>query len=267
MNILVTGSSGFIGKHVVRFLREKQYNVFCCDRKTDTDIMMISQYDLQHVDCVIHLAAQTSVWNDDLKKVVYDNITNFVYLYGICGSTNTKFIYASSSCAINITSIYGLSKLFDDTLVKLYPIDQCVGLRFHNVYGKLPRPDTLFGKCFCREKLTLYNNGKNYRHFTYIDDVCRSIEKAIELPSGLYNVFNPELNSCIEFVNEVKKYRNLDFVLSSEERVRDKEFQFVDNKLENLISDDYTSIEKGMYLIFNDHGNSLQKVVGYQTES
>ena len=257
MNILVTGSSGFIGKHLVKFLKGKRHNVFLCDRTNNIDIMMISKYGLQKIDCVIHLAAQTSVWNDDLEKVVYDNITNFVYLYRLCGLTNTKFIYASSSCAINITSIYGLSKFFDDTLVNLYPIDQCVGLRFHNVYGKHPRPDTLFGKCFFREKLILYNNGENYRHFTYIDDVCRSIEKAIELPSGLYNVFNPELNSCIEFVNEVKKYRHLDFVLSSEKRDRDKEFQNVDENLENLICDDYTSLEKGMYLIFKDHGNSL----------
>ena len=42
MNILVTGSSGFIGKHLVDFLTDKKYRVFLCDRKQNIDVMMIS---------------------------------------------------------------------------------------------------------------------------------------------------------------------------------------------------------------------------------
>lgn len=256
MNIIVTGSSGFIGKHLVEFIKKK-HRVFLCDRKQNMDIMMISKYGLQHFDCVVHLAAQTSVWNENLRSVVNDNITNFVYLYELCRDTKTKLIYASSSCSINVTSIYGLSKQFADTLVGLYPIDDCVGLRFHNVYGPNPRIDTLFAKCLRNEKFTLYNNGQNLRHFTYIEDVCKAVEKAINLPSGLYNVLNPEMNSCLEFVNEVRKYRNFEFDLSSEIRPRDKEFQTVDPTLENLLQGEYTTLFGGMKKIFNGNGNCL----------
>lgn len=246
MNILVTGSSGFIGKHLVDFLTDKKYRVFLCDRKQNIDVMMISKYGLENVDCVVHLAAQTSVWNEDLQSVVYDNIMAFLYLYELCRRANKKFIYASSSCSVNITSIYGLSKFFEEKLVELYPIDNCVGLRFHNVYGPNSRKDTLFGKCLGNEKFTLYNNGENYRHFTFVEDICRAVEMSFELPSGLYNVFNPELISCIDFIKEVKKYRDFDFEISTEKRNRDKESQLVDLRLKNLIEFDYTPVAVGI---------------------
>ena len=217
------------------------------DRKEGKEVTGITEEDLRKIDCVVHLAAQTSVWNKDYEQIVRDNIIAFVHIFNLCKKLNKKFIYASSSCSINVTSPYGFSKLFDD----LYAENYGVGLRFHNVYGKDSREDTLLGICLNNDKVTLYNNGLNYRHFTYIDDVCGCVEKALSLTDGLYNVVNPKENSVAEFVDEVRKYKDLEAIKTSEIREADKERQVIDFSHSNLIWKP-TDIKEGIRKVFNE---------------
>jgi nucleoside-diphosphate-sugar epimerase len=136
--------------------------------------------------------------------------------------------------------------MFDD----MYAKDYGVGLRFHNVYGKNSRKDTLLGICLKNGEITLYNNGLNYRHFTYVEDVCECVERAMNLPDGLYNVANPIENSVAEFVDEVKKYKPLEVVKTQEVREADKERQIVDETHEN-INKTPTNIREGLKRVFN----------------
>ena len=136
--ILITGHKGFIGSYLYSYLAAKGYDVIGIDRKSGVEVLSVTEDDLRDIDIVIHLAAQTSVWNDNIELIENDNIKSFIHIFLLCKKLDKKFIYASSSCSVNITSMYGLSKRFDDEFVKLYGWDKCVGLRFHNVYGKIP---------------------------------------------------------------------------------------------------------------------------------
>jgi UDP-glucuronate 4-epimerase len=240
-NILITGDKGFIGSHLSKYLSNKGYNIFGVDRANGKEVIDITEEDVNSVNCVIHLAAQTSVWNDNYEQIINDNIISFIHIYELCKKLDKKFIYASSSCSVNITSAYGFSKLFNDIYAKGYG----VGLRFHNVYGENSRKDTLLGICLNNNKITLYNNGLNYRHFTYIDDVCDAVIKALYLPDGLYNVVNPIENSVNEFVDEVLKYKDIEVTKVSEKRELDKERQDIDFSHVNLI-DIPTTIKDGI---------------------
>lgn len=244
-NILITGNKGFIGKHLSNHLIKEGYNVIGVDRVDGKEVIDIIENDILFVDCIIHLAAQTSVWNNNYEQIIKDNIIAFAHIYNICKKLKKKFIYASSSCSINITSAYGFSKLFND----IYAKDYGVGLRFHNVYGKNSRKDTLLGICLENDKITLYNNGLNYRHFTYIDDVCKSVVKALKLPNGLYNVVNPIENSVNDFVDEVLKYKKIEVIRTEKKRESDKEKQNIDLSHINLIEVP-TTIQNGIKEIF-----------------
>lgn len=246
MNILLTGNKGFIGKHLTPYLTSRGYNVIGVDRKEGKEVTGITEEGLKEIDCVVHLAAQTSVWNKDYEQTVRDNIIAFIHIFNLCKKLNKKFIYASSSCSVNVTSPYGFSKLFND----IYAEDYGVGLRFHNVYGKDSREDTLLGICLNNNTVTLYNNGLNYRHFTYVGDVCRCVEMALTLPDGLYNVVNPEENSVSEFVDEVRKYRDLEVIKIQEIREADKERQIIDQTHEN-INKPPTNISEGLKKVFS----------------
>lgn len=243
--ILITGHRGFIGTHLVNYLAEKGYAITGIDRIEGKEVSALTENDLAAVDCVIHLAAQTSVWNEDYKAIIEDNILAFMHIFDLCRKLGKKFIYASSSCSVNVTSPYGFSKMFDD----MYAKDYGVGLRFHNVYGKNSRKDTLLGICLNSDEITLYNNGLNYRHFTYIDDVCECVERAMNLPDGLYNVVNPIENSVAEFVDEVIKYKDIKVVKIPEKRPLDKERQLIENGVINLVERP-TTIKRGIELAF-----------------
>ena len=255
MKLLITGSEGFIGKNLVNYLSRKYdgLEIIGWDRKAGRDVLDITESYLkvENIGAVIHLAAQTSVWNKDISQIEYDNIRGFIHIYELCKKLNIRLVFASSSCALNPTSMYGLSKKFDEDFSELYWYENFVCLRLHNVYGKNSREDTLLGKCLNENEIILYNNGLNSRHFTYIDDVCKGIEKGLTVPSGVYNVINPEENLVIDVVNEVKKYEDINVVLTPEKREFDLERQIADGKIPNIITS-YTPINKGIKLVFEN---------------
>lgn len=246
MKVLITGHRGFIGTHLYRRFLLSGYDVVGVDRSDGGDVLDLEKEDIEQFDTIIHLAAQTSVQNDNIRKIVEDNITSFIHVFELCKKCEKKFIYASSSCAYNITSMYGISKQMNEEYARCYGWPGCVGLRLHNVYGPEPRKNTLLGKCLAADEITLYHDGNNMRHFTEISDVCEAIERAISMPAGLYNVACPEEKSVREFVAEVMKYKDLKINFVPERMEYDKEKQEIDETLPNIIRPDYIPIERGI---------------------
>ena len=65
MKILLTGSEGFIGQHLNKFLTDQKHEVICLDKTTGNDLLSC---DLKYsVDLVIHLAGLSGV-RDSLDK-------------------------------------------------------------------------------------------------------------------------------------------------------------------------------------------------------
>ena len=62
----------------------------------------------------------------------------------------------------------------------------CTGLRFFTVYGPWGRPDMsafLFVRAILDGRpITLFNDGKMQRDFTYIDDIVEGVTRLIDLP-------------------------------------------------------------------------------------
>jgi nucleoside-diphosphate-sugar epimerase len=93
--VLVTGGSGFVGRRLVQFLREKAAEVYAPERSV-LDVSAGAVPDFA-VDCVIHLAGRTFVpasWNDpaDFYRV---NVQGTVNVLEYCRRTDAKLIYVS----------------------------------------------------------------------------------------------------------------------------------------------------------------------------
>ena len=91
---------------------------------------------------------------------------------------------------------------------------KCSGLRFFTVYGPYGRPDMALFKftksIIDNDSLELFNNGKHYRDFTYIDDIIRGIYKIIKLTysdksHNIYNIGNGKSKFLKHFLNELEK--------------------------------------------------------------
>ena len=159
-------------------------------------------------DYVVHLGAQPGVRYsiENPAAYVHSNLAGFTSVLEACRRTPPKhIIYASSSSVYGAgakapfreddgtdqpISFYGASKKANELMAyshaHLHGLT-LTGLRFFTVYGPWGRPDmapTLFARAICEGKpLRLFNEGKNLRDFTYIDDIVDGIVKVLLYPS------------------------------------------------------------------------------------
>ena len=172
---------------------------------------------------VLHFAAQAgvrySITNPD--SYINSNLIGFANILECCRKKKIKnFIYASSSSVYggntklpfnendNVNhpiSLYAATKksneLMSHAYSHLYNLPS-TGLRFFTVYGPWGRPDMapmLFADAiFNNKELKIYNQGKNFRDFTYIDDVINIIFELIDKPATVNKSFdknNPKQES------------------------------------------------------------------------
>lgn len=203
------------------------------------------------IDAVFHLAAETSVFNDRLDDIERENIHAFMAVATACHRHGVKLVYASSSTAnaCNTTSMYGMSKRFNEQFAKAY-CPSATGVRLHNVYGREPRQGTLLynllhGPC------TIYNGGRNVRHFTYIGDAAEALIYAYGCNRQLVNVRNPTSNTVREFCDEVAKYRDLNLDYTDELRPLDNFAQSVDEGI-YCVPLHYRDIRQGLALTLSE---------------
>ena len=96
MNILVTGSSGFIGRNLVSSLELNGFNVFTFSTK-DGDVFdynFLKFYENSNIDYVYHLAGRTFVpdsWNNP-TSFINTNVLGTLNVLKFCGKKNTTYI-------------------------------------------------------------------------------------------------------------------------------------------------------------------------------
>lgn len=83
MKVIVTGSEGFIGKSLCQRLDRSGAEIVRVDRKLGLEASDIGLL-MDGADCVFHLAAQTSVFNNDRIQIRMDNIDSFMAVADAC---------------------------------------------------------------------------------------------------------------------------------------------------------------------------------------
>lgn len=177
MNVLVTGSNGFIGKNLCTLLASGGYSVLSYD--IDVDLSKLEEY-VGIADYIVHLAGI----NRPLSvEEFYDGNTNFTKALidlVIRSGKKTSFLFASSTQA-ELDNDYGKSKkmaedfLFD--FMEEYHNPVAI-YRLTNVFGKWCRPNyNSVVSTFCHN---IANNlpieirdRNNVVKLVYIDDVVK----------------------------------------------------------------------------------------------
>ena len=251
MKVIITGGEGFIGKALAATLIKRGIEVVSVDRLNGREAgEYFTATDLGGVDYVYHLAAQTSVFNQNKTDIIRDNVDVFKIVCAACKRAGVKLVYASSSTAApgNTTSLYGISKHFNEEYARCY-YPQATGVRFHNVYGPNPRQGTLLWFMLNQEHIKLYNEGRNVRHFTYIDDIVESLIFAKDTSLPLINAANPEEITTLQLAEIVRKYKSLEIELVAEEREFDRKEQSVNESI-YTVPLSYTPVSEGIRRIF-----------------
>ena len=262
MNILLSGTAGFIGFHLSKALISKGYEVTsvdCINAYYDTQLkyerlkalgfnkdlidtgaevvsslhqnhrfLKLDLNDKKHTeiffkkkqfDVIIHLAAQAGVRYSLTNPQAYidDNIGGFANILEAARNQQVQhLIFASSSSVYGLNaatpyqtqqstqhpiSLYAATKKSNEMMAHAYshlykiPI---TGIRFFTVYGPWGRPDMapmLFLKAMLNDQpIKVFNHGKMYRDFTYIDTViegCLRILSQPPQPDSAWNAQSP----------------------------------------------------------------------------
>ena len=234
MNILVTGSNGFIGSNVIKLLSDNiNYKLFKGNRNT---IDLYSSDDIERyidknkIDIVIHCAIdggnrlEQDTYETFYKNILmYENLIKFSHKYKmfINFGSGAEFdrkqdISNINECEIfNVIPIdfYGLSKNIISKLSTHYPI--VLNLR-------------LFG-CFYHNELStrfIHNNINNYINkkpiiiyqdrytdFLYMEDLLNVIEHFIRTPVTCYTDINMsylkkyKLSDIANIINELSSHK------------------------------------------------------------
>jgi nucleoside-diphosphate-sugar epimerase len=220
MNILLTGSEGFIGQHLNKFLNEQGHKVICLDKKTGNDLVSC---DLKYsVDLVIHLAGLSGV-RDSLGRPEEYWIQNVIAGQRLFDFfKDTRILYASSSTAHEPwKNPYAMSKY---SLERIAPANS-IGMRFTTVYGPNARESMLIPRILRND--VPYINTNHSRDFIHINDLVRAIDTLIKSDfKGITDIGSGVTNNLVELVD----YFGIDC-----ERAVGEENERLDNLADNRI--------------------------------
>jgi len=232
--VLVTGSSGFVGRALTARLKELGFEVIEFSRRLGCDMTQLSAFDrFGPVTAVIHLAAQMSVTGAfaDPLSTYQTNIVGTLNALEYCRKNGTKkFLYLSSyvygppqslpvseNHPLNIGNPYGRSKKIGESLCLGYFEDFGVVplvLRPFNVYGPGQSEDFLIPRIVKQvidpknTEITL-KDLEPKRDFLFIQDLIRAIEGLLlEDPFAepeIFNVGSGESHSVADIVAIVQE--------------------------------------------------------------
>lgn len=212
MNILITGATGFIGRHLAGAL-SKTFSVRCLVRKS-SDITPLKDLNvdiaygdllvkeslglaLDGIDLVYHLAGE--VYSRRKQDYYEGNVLATQNLLEACKEKGTKRIVFLSStgvykpsttrtpvteeCECGPVSIYGKTKLDAEGLIKKYDIPWVI-VRASLIYG--PHQKSMLNRFFhdaiTKGKIYIFGNGDNLRSLCFIDNLVDGLVLLVDRP-------------------------------------------------------------------------------------
>ncbi|MFQ5803911.1 MAG: NAD-dependent epimerase/dehydratase family protein [Candidatus Methylomirabilales bacterium] len=208
MRILVTGSKGFIGRHVVATARRTADEVI----EWAADIRDVYKC-TEPVDVVLHLAGASR--NEQFKDVPHEtyttNVVGTAAVLNYCSRVGARCVLASTSAVyrprdgtylvaedapIHPTSAYGISKWLAEGLCRQQTGDAGIAstvVRLFNVYGAGQHPSFVIPyvvQCLKEQRPIFLRMPEAIRDFVYVSDVVDALFKGARLKEPGISVFN-----------------------------------------------------------------------------
>ena len=212
MNILITGATGFIGRHLAGAL-SKTLSVRCLVRK-NSDITPLKDFNvdiaygdllvkeslgpaLDGIDLVYHLAGE--VYSRRKQDYYKGNVLATQNLLEACKEKGTKRIIYLSTVGVykpvttrtllteesecEPITIYGKTKLEAEQLIKKHSISWVI-VRAPVIYGPYQKGtlNGLFHDAIDKKKMYLLGNGDNLRSLCFVDNLVEGLKLLADKP-------------------------------------------------------------------------------------
>lgn len=195
-------------------------------------------FQVNEIKAIIHLAAQAGVRHSINNPRTYTqsnlvghcNILEMARQYDIANTVyassssvyggNVKVPFSETDETDRPVSFYAATKksneLLSHSYAKLYGLS-LTGLRLFTVYGPLGRPDMAYWifseKIKKNEPISVFNNGKMRRDFTFITDIVDGILAALDrpvsklglvIPHRIYNLGNDRPEQLMDMIDIIE---------------------------------------------------------------
>ena len=188
-NILVLGSSGQIGHHLCKYLKQQKYKVLKFDivegKKYDLRLnknRLLQNY-IRKSDYVFFLAFDVGGSRylekyQDSSKFILNNLSLMTNTFKILSKFGKPFLFASSQMSNMSYSNYGLLKLIGE---KISATLNGNSVKFWNVYGvekDLEKSHVITDfviKALTIKKIKMLTNGSESREFLHAEDCSRGL--------------------------------------------------------------------------------------------
>jgi len=229
--VLITGSSGFLGKNISQFLKDQGYQAKNFDLADGLDLLNENHLkkSLASVDYVCHLAAVGDVYlaakspklaacvgvggTANLIQVANNlkNIKKIIYAstWEVYGHPNYQPIDEKHSC--NPDHPYSISKYAGELMFRsnLNHVPWVI-LRLGSAYGSNMRTNAVIplfiNKAKAGEVITIAGDGLQTRQFTHARDIARGFQLALEskIAGEVFNIVSKESQTIKEIAEMVK---------------------------------------------------------------
>lgn len=285
-NILVTGSNGFLGRHLLKKLNELGYNIYTANSK-DCNLLdsnsLISCFNDNQFEYIFHLAVKTAAGGYCQKHsgeqfLINQTINTNVLNYWFEHQKNAKFITFGSSCGYNDNvikteenymdgvpetgyEVYGMIKRM--LLTGLSGLQKEYGMKYVYLI-----PSTMYGPdydledkhfifdlirkiCDAKysgiEPVILWGDGEQRRELIYVDDCVDIIVNSMELENEVLNLSTGNDHAIKDYAKTICEIVDYDY-----NKIQFDVNQFVGAKSKKLINtknQDYkfTDISVGLY--------------------
>ena len=229
-SILITGSSGFIGKYLSKYFLNKNYLVYGISRSSPNNELIknftqyfsskLSEKDLSNLinkckpDYIFHCAGRTLVkesFNNPSADFKDNTIMTFEFLNMVKNFSPESKIFFFSSAAVygnpnylpideNFNTLplspYGFHKMLAEEICRefseVYSL-RIVILRIFSAYGEGLRRQIfydLMNKFHYMPEVKLKGSGSETRDFIHVFDLCRAIEIIMNTNNNFLDIYN-----------------------------------------------------------------------------
>lgn len=238
MNLLLTGSSGYLGRHILYNLKKKKKykNIICIIHSfkiykelsylyknlkvyhgSIEDGNFIKKIFIENkIDCVIHCAAikYIDICEEKMNDCINVNITG---TYNLCKEARNhnvqKLITISTDKANDPTSFYGVSKLAAEKITLKYNYSVYQGVNFWNSDGSFTR---IWDTAIKHNRPVILHDKRHVRYFTLPDQTAEEILNILDIaknqiyyPASCYRI---KILDVFNFLKE--KFEKAEFIIN-----------------------------------------------------
>lgn len=277
--VAVTGSSGFVGLALVKYLEKNNIEVIEISRKTGVDILNFNELvkNLKNVDYIIHTAAidGNSEYKDKNSSYIFEtNVKIVSNLLCAASRMGIKDLTLFSSAAVYqggkspYNESYDLIKSsneLDDGYILSKRVTELMAQEFEKKYkGKvlILRPNNIYGpndknnriisllskNIDLEKKINIWGNGNQLMNFVFINDLIEILLKLVENGNrGIFNVSSKETIKLIDVVTLLSEIKNKKPIISFDLTKGKQENRILDTKkLDMQLKYKYTPLRTGL---------------------